>query len=72
MITMNQQTPLSEKKYIHEPFRAEPLFIISESDTTDEQMKLSSGQLIIPPTAYQCLGTQPSPSAPQLQQQTAQ
>ena len=67
-----QKPPLSERKYIHEPLRAEPLILISENDTTDEQMKSSSGQLIIPPPAYQCLGTQTSPSAPQLQQQTSQ
>ena len=35
-------------------------------------MKSSSSQLITPPPAYQCLGTQPLPSAPQLQQQTSQ
>ena len=50
----------------------EPLTIISENDKLDEQMKSSSGQLITPPPAYQCLGTQPLHSVPQLQQQTSQ
>ena len=70
--TEKAKPPLPERKYIHEPFRVEPIIIISENDKPDEQMKSSSGQLITPSAAYQGLGIQPFSSAPQLKQQTLQ
>ena len=38
----------------------------------EEKAKTSFNQNITPPPAYQCLGTQPLPSAPLLHQQTSQ
>ena len=50
----------------------EPLSTVSETGKTNEQSQPLPLQLITPPSAYQCLGTKPLPSAPQLQQQTSQ
>ena len=67
-----QKPPLPEKQYVYETFRVEPLITKSENSKTDGQAQPSSLQLITPPPAYQCLGAQHLPSAPQLQQQTSQ
>ena len=73
-----RKPPLPERKYRHEPFRIEP-FKIEPLETKSENNKMSNTipplppQLITPPPAYQCLGTQSTlPSAPQLQQHTTQ
>ena len=74
--TKKQKPPLPERKKKQEPFRVEP-FKVEPLETISENTKLSDTvqplrpQLITPPPAYQCPGTQPPlPSAPQLQQNT--
>ena len=70
--TKKQKSPLPKIKYIHETFRVKPLTKISENEKIEEKAKTSYNQNITPPPAYQCLGTQPLPSAPVLHQQTSQ
>ena len=71
-----QKPPLPERKYKQElfrvePFKVEPLETISENTKLCDTVQPPPPQLITPPPAYQCLGTQPPlPSAPQLQQHT--
>ena len=71
-----QKPPLPERKDKQAPFRVEP-FKVEPLETIPENTKLSDTvqplppQLVTPPPAYQCLGTQPPlPSAPQLPQHT--
>ena len=71
-----RKPPLPERRYKQEPFRIEP-FKVEPLGTISENKKMSDPplppQLITPPPAYQCLGTQSTlPSAPQLQQHSTQ
>ena len=60
---------LPERKYKKEPFKVEQIKTISENTKLSDTIQPLPPQLITPPPAYQCPGTQsPLPSASQLQQ----